>query len=406
MPDATTPRTPERPDAAARARFAADADARTVADLRADGWEKWTVHPDLVGAFVAEADFGTAPAVRDALSAAVAAQRFGYATVREHRAMGTAFATFAADRYGWPVDPERVRPVADVMSAFRAAVLQFSRPGSAIVLPTPGYMPFLTMPALLGREVVQVPMVRDAGRWVLDLDGIDRALAAGAGTLLLVNPHNPTGRVLDAAELAAVTEVVDRNGARVFADEIHAPLVHPGHRHLPYAAASPAAAAHTVTAVSASKAWNIPGLKAAQLVLSNDPDVATWGRVRDEYEESAATLGVLAATAAYTDGRSWLAEAVDYLDGNRRLMADLVAEHLPGVRFDPPEGTYLAWLDCRDLGLGDHPGAFFAEQAGVAFTDGPLCGAAGRGFVRVTLATPRPVLREIVARMAETLARR
>jgi len=199
---------------------------------------------------------------------------------------------------------------------------------------------------------------------------------------------------------------VDDAGARVFSDEIHAPLVHPGAVHRPYASLSPVTAGHTVTATSASKAWNLPGLKAAQLILSNAEDAAHWGRVGALYTHGASTPGVLAATAAYDVGEAWLDNVLRYLEGNRRLLGELLAERLPAVRWTPPEGTYLAWLDCRELGLPASAGEFFLERAGVAMVDGPECGAPGAGHVRLNFATPRPLLNAIVERMADAVRRR
>ncbi|WP_263119507.1 aminotransferase class I/II-fold pyridoxal phosphate-dependent enzyme [Cellulomonas sp. RIT-PI-Y] len=381
--------------------FTDDADARTADQLRAAGSLKWSQFPDRIGAFVAEADFGTAPAVSAALHAAVDAGRLGYQSPADVDRMAHAFAGFAEAHHGWTVPVDRVRPLPDVFTAFRAAIEQFTSPGAAVILPTPAYMPFLTLPGSLGRRVIEVPLVEVDGRMTHDLAGIGRALDDGGELLLLCNPHNPTGRVLDADELSGIAAVVDAHGGRVFADEIHAPLVYPGRAHLPYAALSPVTAGHAFTATSASKAWNIPGLKAAQLVLSNDADAERWATIGEEYEKGASTLGLIAAAAAYTDGRDWLAEAVHYLDGNRRLFAELVADRLPTVGFTPPEGTYLGWLDLRDVGLGDRPARAIP---GVALTDGLACGAAGAGFARVTLATPRPVLRAIVDHLAATIA--
>jgi cystathionine beta-lyase len=265
-------------------------------------------------------------------------------------------------------------------------------------------MPFLVVPGLLGREILQVPLVPgDDGRLTYDLDGLDRAFAAGGRLMVHVNPHNPVGRVFTEAEQLRLAEVVDRHGVRVFADEIHAPLVHPGAVHRPYASLSPLTAGHTVTATSASKAWNLPGLKAAQLIVSNEPDAAHWAEAGWLSAHGTSTLGVLAATAAYTEGEEWLAGVLSYLDGNRRLLADLLAEHLPAVRYTPPEGTYLAWLDCRGLGIEGPAAEHFLQRAGVALVDGADCGAAGAGHVRLTFATPRPVLRTIVERMATSL---
>lgn len=370
---------------------------RDLATLRQLGGLKWTMFPDAIGAFVAEMDFGTAPAVTAALREAVGAGAFGYLPGPRRAALQEAYAAYSQARHGWVVDPADVRPVGDVLEALRLA-LDFCAPDGPVVLPTPAYMPFVTMPPAYGREVRQVPLVEAGGRYGYDLDALDAALAGG-GLLVLCNPHNPVGRVLTPAELLAIAEVVERRGARVFADEIHGPLVFPGRRHVPYASLSPVTAGHAITATSASKAWDLPGLKCAQVILSNDADRAAWTRLGLLAEHGASTLGVVANTAAYADGGPWLAALLDHLDGTRRLLADWVAELLPGVGHTPPEGTYLAWLDFRATGPAE-PGPYLLEEAGVALTDGALCGEAGRGFARLNFATPRPVLREALERIA------
>ena len=395
--------TQERPAEALPVDPAPAFDALTEDALRASGSLKWTRYGAAIGAWVAEMDLGTAPAVIAALHEAVDRGRLGYLPAETAAEMAQACAAWHADRYGWAVAPERITPIADVVAGLQAAIEHFTPPGSPVVLPTPAYMPFLVVPLLLGRELIQVPMVEEAGQPTYDLDGIARALDRGAGLVVHVNPHNPLGRVFTAEEQLALADVVDRRGARVFSDEIHAPLVHPGAVHRPYAALSPVTAGHAVTATSASKAGNLPGLKAAQLLLSHDDDVEHWARVGFLTTHGASTPGVLAHTAAYTHGRDWLDGVLGYLDRNRRLLAELLAERLPQVRYRPPEGTYLAWLDCRELALPQSPGAFFLERAGVAFVDGPECGAPAAGHVRLNLATPAPVLRRIVDRMADAV---
>jgi cysteine-S-conjugate beta-lyase len=384
-------------------------DAITEDELRAVGGKKWTAFPGATGAWIAEMDFGTAPAVVRALQEAVAGVGLGYLPAAHLAAAREAFAGFAADRYGWTVAPDDVHPVADVLTAMQAVVRLYSRPGSKVILPTPAYMPFLTLPGDLDRELIQVPMARETGpageRHVYDLDALDAAFTAGGHMLVLCNPHNPIGRVLERSEMLAIAEVVDRHDGVVFSDEIHAPLVYAPHRHVPYASVSPQAAAHTVTAASASKAFNLPGLKAALLIVHDDAARATWRARGHVYTDQASTTGVIAAAAAFAQGREWLDDVVGYLDGNRRLLAELLADHLPGVGYVPPEGTYLAWLDVRALGL-DHPAVFFRQHARVAATDGALCGDAGAGHVRFNLAMPRPVLRDAVTRMGAAVASR
>ena len=382
-------------------------DRITVEELRARGGVKWTRGgPDVLGAFVAEMDFGTAPAVDAVLRDLIARQDFGYLPQAAGEALATACSAWLADQFGWSVDPARIRPLPDVIKGLEIAIAMFSRPGSPVILPTPAYMPFLTIPPLLGREIIQVPMASRDGRMTLDLDGIDAAYQAGGHLLVLCSPCNPAGRVYTRDELLAVAAVVERRGGRVLADEIHAPLCYPGHPHIPYASVSAAAAGHAITATSASKGWNLPGLKCGQLILSNDQDARTWEEAGRIFGRGASGPGVRANTAAYAAGRGWLEEIVTYLDGSRMLLAQLVAEHLPGVRYRPPEGTYLAWLDCRGTGLGDSPGEFFLEKARVLMNDGPAFGPAGRGCVRMNFATPRPVLTQIVRRMGEALASR
>ncbi len=384
--------------------FAEMADQITMDELRRRGSLKWTRGgPDVIGAFVAEMDFGAAPAIEQALRDVIARSDFGYLSDHAVAEMAEACAAWQRDSYGWAVDPARIRPLPDVLKGLEAAITVFSRPGSPVILPTPAYMPFLIVPPWLGRQIIQVPMATDAGRMVLDLDGIDAAFKQGGHLLILCNPCNPVGRVYTPGELAAVAEVVDRNGGRVFADEIHAPLIYPGGTHVPYASVSEEAAAHSVTATAASKGWNLPGLKCAQLILTSDADAATWAEHGFMYEHGASTPGVRATTAAYRGGRAWLSDVVSYLDGSRKLLAEWLAEELPAVRYQPPEGTYLAWLDCRDLGLDDSPAEFFLAKARVLLTDGAACGEAGHGHVRLNFATPRPILAEIVRRMAEAV---
>jgi cystathionine beta-lyase len=206
--------------------------------------------------------------------------------------------------------------------------------------------------------------------------------------------------VLTREELVAVSEVVARYGGRVFSDEIHAPLVLGEHRHVPYATVSEAAAAHTITATSASKAFNLPGLKCAQLVLSNDADAERYDRVAASAMHGAGLLGVLANTVAYRDGGPWLDAVREYLAGNAAFVGERLAAALPQVGYRAPEGTYIAWLDLTALDLGDGLATTVLERAGVALTDGTACGEAGRGHARLILATPRPVLEEIVDRLA------
>lgn len=379
-------------------------DQLTAGELRARGSLKWTKFDQgTIGAFVAEMDFGTAPAVISALHEAVAKGDFGYLPPGPAAELAVACADFQQQRYGWPVTPEQVYPVSDVLTGFELVMRHYTPPGSPIILPTPAYMPFLTVPPLHGRAVLQAPMREAHGHYTLDLGRLAEGFRAGGRLLLLCNPANPVGRVFTAEELTAITELVDRFDGRVFADEVHAPLTYPGHPHTPYAMTSAAAAAHTITAVSTSKAWNLPGLRCAQVILSNSADIDHWQTVGTGASTAPATLGVTASTAAYRYGRSWLDGVRGYLDHNRRMLTRLVTERLPQLGYRPPEGTYLAWLDCRRAPVGAAPAEFFRRRAGVALVDGAECGEAGRGWVRMNLATPTPVVEEMATRLARAV---
>jgi cysteine-S-conjugate beta-lyase len=390
--------------------FAETVDQITSDELRARGSLKWTRGgPGVIGAFVAEMDFGAAPPIQAALLDVVNRADFGYLSDRVAAELSDSCARWQADRYGWDVDPAWVRPLPDLITGLEAAIRLFSKPGSPVIVPTPAHLPFLSVPRSLGRDIIQVPMGTADGRASIDIDGIDAAFKRGGHLLILCNPGNPVGRVYDAAELAAVAAVVTANDGRVFADEIHAPLVYRGRTHIPYASISEQTAAHTVTGTAAGKGWNLAGLKCAQLILSNDSDAALWSVDSRAFEHGTSAVGAQVTTAAYRDGGPWLADVVEYLDGNRRLLAELLRDQLPDVRYQPPEGTYLGWLDCRDLfaAAGENavsPAEFFLAKAQVILNDGADCGDAGRGHVRLNFATPRPILAEIVRRLAEAVA--
>ncbi|HTT54978.1 MAG TPA: aminotransferase class I/II-fold pyridoxal phosphate-dependent enzyme [Streptosporangiaceae bacterium] len=380
-------------------------DRTTVAMLRARGSFKWTVPgPGGLGAAVAEMDFGAAPPILEALARLSADANFGYLPPHLAAELAAACAEFMARRYGWRTDPADIHPLPDVIRGLELAITHFSRPGSPAILPTPAYMPFLIVPRLLGRDIIQVPMVDDAaGFFTFDLDALDAAFRAGGHLLIFCNPCNPLGRVFTRAEMTRLTGVVDRHGGRVFADEIHAPLVYPGQRHIPYAATSDTAAGHTLTATSASKAWNLPGLKCAQIILTNEPDRRRWAGLSVFASHGASNPGVVANIAAFRYGGAWLDEVLGYLDESRQLLAGLLRRQLPDVRYRPPDGTYLAWLNCSALHLPGTPGTLVTERAHVTVVDGPAFGTGGEGAFRLNFATPQPILGQLVGQLAEAL---
>ncbi|MGC5626793.1 MalY/PatB family protein [Georgenia sp. Z1344] len=372
--------------------------AAEVAALRAlRGRVSWQPDAEAYGSFIAESDLGTAPAVVEALHRAVDAQLFGYLSPGLIADCVEATAAFRTRQHGVEIDPDQVRLLPDVLSAMHELIRRLPA-GARVVLPTPAYPMFFAVAERRDVELVEVPMTRDGASHVLDLDAIWATLRPG-DLFVLCNPQNPTGRVHTRAELEALAEVVDRSGATVFADEIHASLVRPGHVHVPYASLSPVAAAHSVTATSASKSFNLPGLRCAQLIASTPEAARGWDTHAAHLPKECSTPGVLAVTAAYTDADDWLAGLNATIDSRHDLLARLVAERLPEAVVAPAEGTYLGWVDLRAYGLGDSP-ALRLREHGVLPGDGPSFGVAAAGHVRLTLATSEAILTEIVDRIA------
>jgi cystathionine beta-lyase len=376
-----------------------DVDAIDLTALRERLSAKYQVYPaDVIPAWVAEMDFPLAPPVAEALHAAIDRSDTGY---RSGQGLADALVDFAERTWRWRLDTGRVTLVPDVLTGLAQALALLTRPGDGVVVNPPVYPPFFsTVRDVSGRMLVEVPMAvdeRDYYDW--DLDGLAQAFARPDVTAyVLCNPHNPTGSVASPQTLGAIADLARAHGVVVIADEIHAPLVLPGAQHTPYLAVA-GDQADAVALVSASKAWNLPGLKCAQLVATS----ATADRVaRMPLEVTYGTghLGVIAAVAAYRHGEPWLAEVVGIIDGNRRLLADLLAEHLPAARYVPPDASYLAWIDFRPYGLGDDPAAVILERGRVALSPGPTYGTGGAGFARLNLATSPAILREMVGRIA------
>ena len=379
----------------------------TVESLLETGSMKWTRMPGHLAAFVAEMDFGTAPAVTQSLQNSADKALWGYLPPAVAKDMSEATSEFLQSSYSWEVPSSRVYPTADVLSAYEVVLERFTRPGSPVILPTPAYMPFLTLTPLRGREIIQVPMIEgEGGRLEMDLEGIGAAFDQGAHLFILCNPHNPLGRVYSESELLALSRVIEDKGGIVFSDEIHAPITFGENTHIPYASLTDTTAGHTLTATSASKAWNIPGLKCAQLIVSNDEHQAAMKDIAFIVSHGAATPGVAANAAAYREGGEWLDDVLSYIDDNRSLLSELLATHLPEVTYREPEGTYIAWLDARGLPdiKGDRSWAqFFSDEAKVGLTDGALCGEAGVDHLRLMLSTPHHILEKIVVAMAEAI---
>ncbi|TXS69591.1 aminotransferase class I/II-fold pyridoxal phosphate-dependent enzyme [Streptomyces sp. me109] len=371
----------------------------TLADLRSKQGIKWRRYPeDVLPLWIADMDAVPPTAVVDAVNEALGRGDTGYPPFDP--AFAHAWDHFASLRWGWRVDPDRTLVVPSVLTGITETLKVITAPGDAVVVNSPGYGPHLSIIRGLGRRPVEVPL--GPGHRI-DLDALRAAFSDGAGggrpgALLLCSPHNPTGTVHTAAELTAVAELAGEFGVRVLTNEIHAPLVPAGARHVPYL--SVPGSDDAVSVFSASKGWHLSGFRGGLLAWGADsgPDMR---RIPMDMLHELSGIGVIAQTAALNHGIGWLDHLLVGLDENRRLLAELLADRLPEIRHRQPEGTYLAWLDCRELNLGDDPAAAFLERSRVALTPGPEFGRGGEGHVRLNFATSPEILTDAVHRMAK-----
>ena len=376
-----------------------DIQADPLSLLRTRTSEKWTAYPaDVLPLFVAELDFPLADPIAQALIAAVGRSDTGYDGGSTE--LPAAFAEFALRHWDWAVDPAQVSTTTDVSVAIVESLRLAISPGDGVVLNPPVYAPFFDLIAEAGGMPVEVPMLDTGDGWELDLLAIEHAFIAGARAYLLCHPHNPLGLVHSTEQLARLAELAAAHNVTVISDEIHAPLTYPGARFTPFLSVSDAAREHGITVTSASKSWNVAGLKCALFVTAGDRMSHLLSQLPEEVHFRTSLFGRIASIAGFTDGDPWLASAVHALDTNRTLLGTLLAEHLPEVGYRMPAASYLAWLDFRALGWGDDPAIRALEQARVALNPGPSFGGQGRGFVRLNFGCSPDVLTEAIRRLA------
>lgn len=372
-----------------------------VEHLRRRNGAKWQAHPADFAAWVADMDFPVAPAITEALGRIVTQGELGYPNWGGPYAPSPAARMFPqrmADRFGWECRPDRVRDLVDVLQGVRATVLHCSRPGDGVVLHLPAYFPFLATVDDMDRRLV--PVHFDEVARAFDYDRLDAELAAsGARIWILCHPQNPLGHVFDRAELERIAELAARHDLVVISDEIHADLVMPGHDHIAFESLGADVSARTVTVTSSSKAFNLAGLRWAVMHAGHGPLERQLADLPGHYLGAPNVMAVAATVAAWSDGAAWLDAVVGVVDENRQALSALLEQHLPGARYTPPDATYLAWVDCRELQLGDDPAETFRAR-GVELSPGPQFGEPGRGHVRINLATSPAILAELVRSMS------
>jgi cystathionine beta-lyase len=374
---------------------------------REDLWRsqriKWRRYgKDVLPAWVAEMDYPVAPPIRQVLVELIERSDLGYHHLPLSPRLRAALVARMADCFEWSIEPRRVLPLVNVVQGLDASIVQHSLPGEGVIVQTPIYPPFLAAVTKSGRRLDACPLVEGDGRFEIDFDSLRRTVRSDTRVFLLCHPHNPTGRVFDASELAGLAEFALDHDLIVVSDEIHADLAFSEHAHRPFASLGPEIAERTLTLTSASKAFNLPGLHCAFAICGGDRAEQPLRTLPPHLLGYPGILADAATVTAWTEGRPWLDAVRATLHRNRDTLIERLAREMPELQMHAPEATFLAWIDCRKLGCDD-PHGFFLEHAKVALSDGREFGAPGQGFVRLNFATSAGILADILDRMATAL---
>lgn len=374
-----------------------------IIDRRASDSAKWRVYdPDVLPMWVADMDFRSPEPVIQALHQRVDHGIFGYSC--EPQELTDVIVARLARLYGWKVEPEAVLFLPGVVTGFNLAAHAVTLPGDGILIQTPIYYPMLRVPGNTGCTLDQMELTRRSdGQYEIDFDAFEATITDRTRIFLLCNPHNPVGRVFRRDELERMAEICLRRNVILCSDEIHCDLVFSGHRHIPIASLSPEVEAQTITLMAPSKTFNIAGLHCSVAVIPNGELRKKFNAAKRGLVPGVTLLAQVAALAAYRDGQPWLDAVMAYLEANRDFLFEQVRDTLPGITMHKPEGTYLAWLDCREAGIPGSPHEFFLNEAQVAFNEGASFGRGGEGFIRLNFGCPRATLEQGLTQMRAAL---
>lgn len=375
----------------------------SAAQLRARRNAKWNQYgPDVLPAFVAEMDFHIAAPIQAAIERIVHDRDYGYPMrdgQKAGQAIGSAFAARMKRLYGWELNPDLVVPLSDLVQGTYAPILAFSDPGDGIVLHTPNYPPFREAIVSTGRKLTSLPMRDNGSRYAFDLSDIEASVDKNTRIFVLCNPQNPTGRVFSRDELTAIANFVLKHDLIVIADEIHSDLIHLGNKHIPFASLSPDIAARTVTLNSATKTFNIPGLRTAVIAFGSAELQARFHkRIPLKLTGASNIIGIDATVTAWNEGGDWLEGTMAHLLRARNHLTEVLKAEAPDIHFYTPEATYLAWLDCSKIKLPTSAFQFFLDSARIGFSAGETFDPACPQFVRFNFATSMTILDEILDR--------
>lgn len=377
----------------------------TLLERQSLKWRRY--EPDVIPLWVADMDFPVAPCVQRVMEKSTAKGDYGYALRdgdQPAMAASKAFACRMEQKFGWRVDPADTLVINDLVQALFASVIAFTDPGDAVAMQTPIYPPFRDAVRDTGRRIVANPMPDDGRRFVIDAKDLAERLDGNVKLLFLCNPHNPTGRVLERAELEKLAQLAAEKDLIVISDEIHSDIIFDGRRHIPFASISDEAASRTVTLTSATKSYGFAGLRCGVAHFGSKSLKQRFeARIHPRLLGTPGVTGIDATVAAWTSGEPWFAGALDHLQSNRDELIATIGRDLPEVKVRSPEATYLAWLDFSALDLTETPYDFFLNKARVALSPGAAFDPACERFARLNFATTRPILAEALARMVRAV---
>jgi cystathionine beta-lyase len=358
---------------------------------------------EVIPLWVADMDFVSPEPIVKALHERVDHQVFGYA------GPGDELISVIKERlkrlYGWDVLAEHIVFVPGVVTGLNFAFQLFADPGEGVLVQPPVYSHFITDPVIRGRTLVDPPLIKKGGTYEIDFDAFEKTITTRTRIYVLCNPHNPVGRVFRTDELERLADICIRNNILICSDEIHCDLLYPGYQHIPIATLGNEVAERTITFMSPSKTFNLAGLKCSFAIIANPLLREAWVRGSEGLIPHVNIMGLTAALAGFKDGQDWLDHCLSYLRSNRDFLVEYVREKLPSISMTSMEGTYLAWLDCRQSGIRGTPFYFFLREGKVALNDGAECGKGGEGFVRLNFACPRKTLVDALERMTGALKR-
>ncbi len=358
---------------------------------------------DVLPMWVADMDFEVPQPVIDAVVKRAQHGIYGY--TEKPDSFYSSIASWLEKRHGWHISKDWISVCPGVVPAISLSVLSFTEPGDKVLVQTPVYYPFFSSIESNDRIIVNNQLKQENGKYFIDFEDLESKLGRGVTAMILCSPHNPVGRVWSREELGKVGELCLKHNVLLISDEIHSDLVYAGNLHIPIASISEELAQRTVTCIAPSKTFNIAGLATSIAIMQNED-------LRKKFNDTIKCLGIemsnlfgiTALEAAYTNGYEWLDQLLAYLEGNVDLLMDYFESNIPGIKVSRPEGTYLIWLDCRELGMNQKDlVSFFINKAHVGLNDGAVFGAGGEGFMRMNIACPRSLLAETLNRIEQAV---